>query len=207
MYADVQELYPGGAQNLESKLRRSAALAAGVGQDLHHIPTAPRTASSDIGLSTRPPSLQVLTGQDSVSTAIATGLKNTSNIQDNSSSNKDQDARFLLLCVSNSRRLELEQIPIMLAANDQIMFQDIRRAYLKLRRDRTQQFHPKTPKAVRYVISTVERISAYVQRVIARLFECMALEWLVWWIGDSVLVIPHTASFVRVSSSLALKGL
>ncbi|KAJ1325235.1 hypothetical protein MN608_09946 [Microdochium nivale] len=88
-YADVQELYPGGAQNLESKLRRSAALAAGMGQGLHHIPTATRTASSDIGLSTRPPSLQVSTGQDSISTAIATGQKNTSNIQDGSSSNKD----------------------------------------------------------------------------------------------------------------------
>ena len=106
--------------------------------------------------------------------------------------------RFLLLCVNGRRLMELKQLAICENADDQVMFQDMRRAYIEVRQARTTDIHPDTPLIFRKIILLKQNITDLLQRLTIRLFESLHLGWLVWWVGNSVFYIPISANFVRV---------
>ncbi|MCJ1395077.1 hypothetical protein MMC18_007958 [Xylographa bjoerkii] len=226
MYADVEELYPGGAESLQTSLRRAAADAIWIDNQLahdtftnlginteliqlttnstrsHHQSSNNNSRSSQIstGMSTSTETLHgpVLSTSSTSTTLAGTDLSLSSSgetISDQPQATLQQ--QFLLLCISTPRTAKLEQIRIPYSADDQVMFQDIRRAYLKVRQTRTQTFHPETPDFIRRLITKGYVLLHLTQKITIQLFHFLRLRWLVWWIGDLVFYIPTSANFVR----------
>ncbi|MCJ1475836.1 hypothetical protein MMC13_004500 [Lambiella insularis] len=226
MYADVEELYPGGADALQSSLRK-----AGVGSqkeqdqltdenkhqkrvtmNLQQVAAdsirthnqsnnevssklQPLPEASDTTELQHEPTLT----PSSTSTTLADTELNLTSSGDTVTEQQQVmlPQQFLLLCVSTTRTAKLEQIQIPYNADDQVMFQDIRRAYLKVRQARSQTFHPETPALIRRLVQWNYDLLTFTQRSIIKLFQVLRLRWLVWWIGDMVFYIPTSANFVR----------
>lgn len=198
MYADVEENYVDAADSLQTTLRKAAASAgqtAASGTNSGFQPqssfsssatqlTASGATSNPSALYVPSPGALVLAGS-----ALPLSQVTSSDI-------------YLLLCINGMRLKELEQIKIMRDGDDQIMFQDIRRAYLKIRQQQAAGFHPDTPEFIRRISITLHNLTKSSQRGLIRVFEYLRLGWLVWWIGDNIFYIPTSAKFVRVRYSL-----
>jgi hypothetical protein len=86
--------------------------------------------------------------------------------------------RFLLLYVNTSTAVKLEQLPISYTSNDQVLFQDIRCAYIEMRKARAN-FHPNTPTIIMNTLVWFHKKLDQVQKIIIRLFEALRLNWAV----------------------------
>lgn len=195
MYTDVEELYLGSADGLQTALRKAATSAA----------TSPAASDTSFGVSSQNlPSSRATrqstrgAGSDQSSTYIPGPGALTLQGDTPPLSQVASNEIYLMLCVKGRRLMELEQIKIMRDGDDQVIFQDIRRAYLKIRQQQARDFHPDTPEFVRKISLGLHHVRNSVQRLVIHIFECLRLGWLVWWIGDTVFYIPTTANFVRV---------
>lgn len=213
MYADVQESYLGGAEDLQTSLKKAAADARRIrdlsAQEISRTDCI-RTHNQSNEDATSPSTFQetpnagnpengaVLSPSSTFTTLAGTDLSLTSSGETVSEQPpvllKQQ---YLLLCVNTTSTAKLEQIQIPYSADDQVMFQDIRRAYLKVRQARTQTFHPETPDLVRRLITWSYDLISLTQKTTIKVFQFLRLHWLVWWIGDVVFYIPTSANFVR----------
>jgi hypothetical protein len=86
--------------------------------------------------------------------------------------------RGLLLYVNTSTAVKLEQLPISYTSNDQVLFQDIRCAYIEMRKARAN-FHPNTPTIIMNTLVWFHKKLDQVQKIIIRLFEALRLNWAV----------------------------
>lgn len=205
MYSDVQEIYDGGAADLEQELRCAADGAASSASNSSNAPqgTAQRqgsssSSSSDISGSTLTPN-------------STPGPSGGGGSQSGSISTVDTDPgpqvtnRFVLLCVNGPRFPQLRQIPlasqqVSIAShdNDRILFDNIRSAYIEVRRSYQPSFHPETPAVVKIFVGWMYRVWNASQKLTTEVFKMLRLRWLVWWIGDDVFFVPKSADFVKV---------
>lgn len=205
MSADVEESYVGAASHLRNEIRDAAASAA---QATSRQPDPGSSPSSSTGGPVREhaanlttdsqrPTHQSQTQQQAPYQGFGPGISiSPGNAQTlNQATISD---RYLLLCTKGRRLMELEQIEIKRDGDDQVMFQDIRRAYLKIRQQQKADFHPDTPEVVRKLSRGLHYLKRTSQSQIVRMFKYLRLGWLVWWIGDNVFYIPTSANFVRV---------
>ena len=195
MYADVEENYIDGAGSLQAALRKAATSAgqtAAAGPHSGILPQSSLSSSSTQANTSGSPSnpsphYTPTPGGGVVLSWSAPPLSQVTSTD-----------IYLLLCINGRRLKELEQIKIMRDGDDQIMFQDIRRAYVKIRQQQATDFHPDTPKSARKISTSLHNVTKWSQRALIRVFEYLRLGWLVWWIGDNVFYIPTSANFVRV---------
>ena len=128
MYDDVKEAFDGGAQVLESELRKcaqqSSQTASGKSIGTKAMTSEPggrhsgASRSMGHGSSDSRPTRETTNRQ-----AIAT----TISVQPSTElAAPAPEERFLLLCVNGNYTADLEQITVLPAADDQILFQDIR---------------------------------------------------------------------------------
>lgn len=209
MYSDVQELYGGGAADLEQELRRASDVAARSRADSssNNTPqgTTQRQGSSSSntsvmsGSTLAPPPGTNLTPSSS-------GTRSGSTTSVGPGTGPPITDRFLLLCVNGPRFPQLQQVPlasqqVSIAShdNDRILFDNIRRAYIEVRRSYQPSFHPETPAVVKIFVGWMHRTWKASQKLTTELFKLLRLQWLVWWIGDDVFFIPRSAEFVKVS--------
>jgi len=205
MSAVVEETYVGAASHLENELRNAAASAAQATSRQPDPGSSPssstggpvREQAADLTTDCQTPNHQSQTQQQATNQGFGPGIGispgdaqilNQATILD----------RYLLLCIKGRRLMELEQIEIMREGDDQVMFQDIRRAYLKIRQQQATDFHPDTPEFVRTLSRGLHSLKSSSQRLVVRMLKHLRLGWLVWWIGDNVFYIPTSANFVRV---------
>jgi len=128
-----------------------------------------------------------------------TDSKTQGGVQDEAHQGRSSVKRILLLCLNGSRTLKLEQLDLIPNTDDQILFQDMRRAYIDAKKNQARSFHPDTPKAVVKLVYLIDRSWAELQRYLVLGLTCMRANWLVWWVGDSLFYVPKSATFVRVS--------
>jgi hypothetical protein len=194
MYADVEESYVGGADSLQAALRKAAAPAAETAGSNTTSGVHPQTSpSSSVAqqsahrVNTNQSSSRIPDPGDSILSGGVPHLRQLTSTD-----------IYLLLCIKGRGLMELEQIEIMRDGDDQVMFQDIRRAYLKIRQQQKADFHPETPETIRKISRGLHYLKRTCQSQIVRMFKYLRLGWLVWWIGDNVFYIPTSANFVRV---------
>lgn len=207
MYSDVQELYDGGAAHLETELRHAAASAEhsrAASNPTNNAKSGQRRDSSGSG------SGSAISGStlghqttSSPSQAVVQHANPLATRHGSAGIGPPGSGRFLLLCVNGPRFARLEQISLIPGLDDQVLFQDIRNAYIKSRRNHTRVFHPDTPAVLQNLVAWMDRCWAASQKLATHLFKMLRLGWLVWWIGDDVFLIPKSANFVRVSHGRA----
>lgn len=197
MYWDVQEAYKGGARHLEQQLRQSAAAASAAASNSQSTRSV-TAQSSGSGNSTESASDSVL-GPESSNASKPSRLSATQ-IRDQrlASAETTIESRFLLLCVNGPRLPDLQQIPVHPNWDDQVLFQDIRNAYIESRKGQERQFHEDTPIFVIKIILWLDLCWYHLQSKASSLFGRLRLGWLIWWLGNEVLFIPKKATFVRV---------
>lgn len=206
MYSDFQELYEGGATDLEQQLRRAAGAAARsrAGQNSSPQGSAEKQAISSSDTN-------AISGSSLVPWP---GTSSDPNISGTASGSMSAvrprpgpliTSRFLLLCVNGPRFSQLQQVPlasqqVSVAShdNDRILFDNIRRAYVEVRRSYQPNLHPETPAVVKIFVKAMHRTWKATQKLTTEIFQLLRLQWLVWWIGDDVFFIPKSAEFVRV---------
>lgn len=205
MYSDVQELYEGGATDLKQQLRRAAGAAARsrAGQD-----TSPQGSTQKQAISSS--DTNAMSGSSLVPRPGTNSDANISGTESGRTSAVEPTgplitSRFLLLCVNGPRFSQLQQVPltsqqVSVASqdNDRILFDQIRRAYIEVRRSYQPNLHPETPAVVKIFVGAMHRTWKATQKVTTEIFKLLRLQWLVWWIGDDVFFIPKSAEFVRV---------
>lgn len=109
--------------------------------------------------------------------------------------------RFVLLCVNGPRLPQLRQVPLTLQQvsiashdNDLILFDNICRAYIEVRRSYQPSFHPEIPALVRLSVGWMHRVWSASQKLTTEIFKILRLRWLVWWIGDDVFIVRNLQS-------------
>lgn len=210
MYSDVQELYAGGAADLEQELRRatdSAARSRATSSSNNAAQGTTQQRQGSSGSNTSAMSGSTLAPQPGANSTPATSgeAQNGSTSTVGPNSRPSVINRFVLLCVNGPRLPQLRQVPltsqqVSIAShdNDLILFDNIRRAYIEVRRSYQPSFHPETPALVRLSVGCMHRVWGASQKLTTEVFKMLRLRWLVWWIGDDVLIVPKSAEFVKV---------
>lgn len=209
MCSDVQELYDGGAADLEQELRRAADGAARSTSSSNNNPqgTTQRQGSNSSSTSAMSGStLAPRPGANSTPGASGGGGSQSGSISTVDTGPGPQITdRFVLLCVNGPRFPQLRQVPlasqqVSIAShdNDRILFDNIRSAYIEVRRSYQPSFHPETPTVVKISVGWMYRVWKSSQKLTTEVFKMLRLRWLVWWIGDDVFFVPKSADFVKV---------
>lgn len=202
MYSDVRELHEGGAAHLEQKLRRAAAAAAAKPQASPGADdnAAQRQGTNNSGSSTVSGSTLV----HQSGTNAAPGPSDGTQAGNPSSTKHGVESpgtdRFLILCVNGPRMARYRHLSVLPGVDDQVLFQDIRRSYVDLRRDVTRNFHPDTPVVLQILVKKIDNVWNSSQKLVTDLFNKLKLGWLVWWVGNDILFIPKCAQFVKVGA-------
>ncbi|KAL2275892.1 hypothetical protein FJTKL_01448 [Diaporthe vaccinii] len=182
MYSDVQELYDGGAADLEQELRRAADGAARSTSSSNNTPqgTTQRQGSNSSSTSSMSGStLAPRPGANSTPGASGGGGSQSGSISTVDTGPGPQITdRFVLLCVNGPRFPQL-------------------RAYIEVRRSYQPSFHPETPTVVKISVGWMYRVWKSSQKLTTEVFKMLRLRWLVWWIGGDVFFVPKSADFVK----------
>lgn len=209
MYSDVQELYDGGAADLEHDLRRAADGAARSTSSSNNASQGTTqtqgSSSNNIGAMSGSTLAPRPGASSTPGTSGGGGSQSGSMSTVKPGSGLPITNRFLLLCVNGPRFPQLRQVPlssqeVSIAShdNDRILFDNIRKAYIEVRRSYQPSFHPETPVVVKMFVEGMHRVQKVSQKLITEVFKMLRLQWLVWWIGDDVFFVPKSADFVKV---------
>lgn len=134
LYIDVQETCPGGAENLQSRFRKSVTMASGTGSGSSALltldePRRPALAYVPANLNSPSSSMNPhnpLRSQESLVTMDSQSTLTESN-------QRQRDRRYLLLCFSTRKSKSFRQIDMTDLANDQYLFRRIHDAYWEIR--------------------------------------------------------------------------
>lgn len=208
MYSDVQELHDGQAACLEQDLRRAADGAARSAATSGSN-NAPRGTTQRQGSSSSSSNTSAMSGSTLAPPPVPNSPPVASGISPaNPGAPLPVTSRFVLLCINGPRFPQLRQVPLAsqqasIAAhdNDRILFDNIRRAYIEVRRSYRPSFHPETPTVIKIFVGWMHRAWKASQKLTAELFKLLRIQWLVWWVGDDVFFVPKSANFVKVGSS------
>ena len=198
MFADVQETYLGGGRDFEQQIRRAASEALG---SRYSLPSVRSTSSTSQGSSASNTTSYVGSSSNQGSSAAARTRDTSPNISFQDAGGRTSGL-FVLLCVNGPQIAQLGQISVSRGQNDQILFQNIRASYKELRHRFKRNFHPDTPELLQTIVLWGDRLWNQSQKQAISIFSYLRLNWLVWWIGDSVFYVPQSANFVRVSQRI-----
>jgi hypothetical protein len=195
MYADVEEVNPGAALKLQAKMRASAAAAA-------------QTASAASPSASAGSSSATSNASDGASFSNtvrkAAGAPHSSNNMTSTASTNDPAAsptptpankRFLLLCVVADPLPRFRQVELIENCNDNILFQEMRRAYESLCSRRVDHLADGTSRWVRDAIEEIYLLRDRIEKGLVTLLEIVHIRWFVQLRGVSEFYMPNNGEF------------
>jgi hypothetical protein len=167
MYADVQEVQVGRAMKLQESLRRAAAIATKAASSFSTLdtlyPSHSQSASKRQGSLNNQAVYIAPSSSSSSDLHAANAPGNTTATQETPSIER----RYLLVCINTSNRVHLENVDVTYTADDQVLFQSIRKVYRDTCKSYTKGYYFSVPKPFSLIFGeltlTIPKAANFVQ--------------------------------------------